>query len=192
MCLLSEKSEPLKFEAILNARELPSSGPNRAGTRRVNDHAAPDDLCAIFHDQLDHLYTLALLLTADQHEAEQCFMRGLEDCVAGKPAFREWARSWTRRAIIKNAIRMLSPAPERSRQPAAAKARKPPEQAFDNRSRVGAITQLEPFDRFVYVMSVLEGYSTRDCSTLLGCTEGEVVNARSRALFEIANVAANR
>ena len=47
---------------------------------------------------------------------------------------------------------------------------------------LAAVSQLQPLDRFVFVMSVLEGYADRECSALLGCSPGEVAEARIRAL----------
>jgi hypothetical protein len=41
---------------------------------------------------------------------------------------------------------------------------------------------LEPFDRFVLVMAVLEGYPLRECAVLLACTVREVVHSKSVAL----------
>lgn len=38
-------------------------------------------------------------------------MAGLEDSIHGNPVFKESAHSWSKRTIIKNAIRMISPAP---------------------------------------------------------------------------------
>lgn len=48
---------------------------------------------------------------------------------------------------------------------------------------------LPVFERFVFVMSVLERYSEQDCALLLEATRGEVVEARSRALQAIATAA---
>jgi hypothetical protein len=45
-----------------------------------------------------------------------------------------------------------------------------------------AILQLEPLERFVYVMSVLERYSDLDCSVLLGCARRDVIASRISAL----------
>jgi len=53
---------------------------------------------------------------------------------------------------------------------------------------IAAILGLEPFKRFVYVMTVLEGYSDQDCSLLLGCARRDVLAARSRALQQIGSV----
>ena len=95
-----------------------SSRLSQAVVKRVKEHAAPDELCKTFHDHVNYLYTLSLLLTADHDKAEQCFVGGLEDCLEGRPALQEWAHSWARRAIIRNAIRMVSPARNKI-QPAA-------------------------------------------------------------------------
>jgi len=51
------------------------------------------------------------------------------------------------------------------------------------------ILKLDALERFVFVMSVLEGYSNQDCSILLGCSRQAVANARARALEHLANAA---
>ena len=60
------------------------------------------------------MHSLSFLVTADQTKAEECFVSGLEDCVEGTYVFRDWARSWARRKIIQNAIRMLAPRKDHS------------------------------------------------------------------------------
>jgi hypothetical protein len=42
--------------------------------------------------------------------------------------------------------------------------------------------ELAPFERFVFVMLVLENYSEHECSVLLGCSRRDVIAARIRAL----------
>jgi DNA-directed RNA polymerase specialized sigma24 family protein len=165
-----------------------SSRRNLTEAQRGDEYATPCDLARIFHHRADQLYTLSSLLTADRDKAEQCFIAGLEDCLEGNPVFREWAESWARRIVIKNAIRMVSPKPGETRSEARSDNCEPPEPVPAVSTLVGAITQLAPFERFVYVMSVLEGYSGRDCSTLLRCTPNEIVKARTRALQRLANI----
>ena len=152
--------------------------------------AAPPDPCAIFNDQIDHLYTLALLLTGDHQQAERCCVAGLEDCLEGRPLAQEWAESWARRMIVNNAIKMVSPRPDGARfaenaQPAG-KTRQPFEAPPDSDGLVTVITGLRSFERFVYVMSVLEGYSSGTCAMLLHCKVTDVANARIRALQQLA------
>jgi hypothetical protein len=49
-------------------------------------------------------------------------------------------------------------------------------------AEIAAIEEVPAFERFAFVMSVLEHYSDRERSLLLNCTRGEVTAARSRAL----------
>src|SRR5215472_9439167 len=79
-------------------------------------YATCADFCQIFAEDMKNLYLLALVLTADAEKAEQCFVSGLDDCTAGNPVFKEWARSWARRVVIKRAIRMIAPGRERAGQ----------------------------------------------------------------------------
>lgn len=162
-----------------------SSEPNHAARQQGKEYARSCDFAAIFHNHAHELYTLSLLLTADQLKAEQCFVAGLEDCMKGSPVFREWAQSWARRIVIKNAIRMASPKPGETHVAAWPNDSEPPASVSDA-TLLGDIKGLASFERFVFVISVLEGYSARDCSSLLRCTVGEVVQARTRAIQQLA------
>jgi DNA-directed RNA polymerase specialized sigma24 family protein len=50
-----------------------------------------------------------------------------------------------------------------------------------------AVLRLEDFERFVFIMSVLEHYSEHDCALLLDCSAREIRGARTRALKELMN-----
>jgi DNA-directed RNA polymerase specialized sigma24 family protein len=50
-----------------------------------------------------------------------------------------------------------------------------------------AILALSAFERFVFVMSVLEKQSDEDCSMLLGCSRRDVMIARELALKRLAD-----
>jgi hypothetical protein len=146
-------------------------------------YASSDDFHRIFYEENDSLYRLSFLLTADREKAERCFVSGLEESVNGSPVFKEWAHSWARRAIIQNAVRLINPRPTEEHAPSS----------FDSDgttvavdlAETAAVLQLEPFERFVYVMSVLERYSDLDCSVLLGCARRDVITARIRAFQQI-------
>src|SRR5215831_21083702 len=73
------------------------------------EYATRRDFQKIFTEDMDDLHLLAFLLTADQDKAEECFVSGLEDSIDGNPVFRDWARSWSKRTIIKNAIKAVAP-----------------------------------------------------------------------------------
>jgi len=119
--------------------------------------------------------------------AEQCFVGGLHISQEGNHVFREWAESWARRAIILNAIRMIRPH-QTVDHPQAAKDRSAwPE--VTKQAKMTPIMELPTFERFVFVLSVLERYSDQECSLHLGCVRGAVVEARGRALKWMAQSA---
>lgn len=153
-------------------------------------YASDGDFQRIFHEDMHGLYLLAFLLTADHEKAEQCFVSGLEDAVNGNPVFKEWAGSWARRVIIQSAVRVINPRPVEGSvhsSPVSVSSdgkTLPAEQQLE----ITALLGLDPFERFVYVMTVLEYYSAQDCSLLLGCARRDVLAARSRALQQTASV----
>jgi len=75
----------------------------------TNEYATRENFCRVFTEDLNGLYQLSYLLTGDDEKAQQCFVAGLEDSVKANNVFKDWAHSWAKRAIIKNAIRALRP-----------------------------------------------------------------------------------
>ncbi len=158
-------------------------------------YATSADFCRIFERDMNRLYLLAFLLTTDHETAEKCFVMGLEDSKNGNPVFKDWAQSWARRSIIANAIRMIHPRPELAeRQPVietgtgehAGTGEVAVVTHLENFSEeVAAIIALPTFQRFAFVMSVLEGYSNREAALLLDCSVHELVSARTHALQQI-------
>jgi hypothetical protein len=148
-------------------------------------YATSADFRQIFHDEMQGLYLLSFLLTADREKAEQCFVSGIEDSIKGNPVFKEWARSWARRVIIQNAIRVIKPRPMQKTAPSNSGGKALPAE----QTEIARVLALEPFERFVYVMSVLERYSDHDCSILLGCARQEVMATRIRAVQQLGSTA---
>jgi hypothetical protein len=115
----------------------------------------------------------------------------LEDAAKSNRIFKDWARSWSLRTIIQNAIRMIGPTPEQTPDRRLEKATL---RAIDTRmereaqsdASLIAILSLGPFERFVFVMSILERYSDQDCSILLACLRRDVALARTQAAEHIA------
>lgn len=143
------------------------------------------DFCRIFQEEMRSLYLLALLLTGDFETAELCFVASLEDCVRTNRVFKEWARSWARRTIVQNAIRLEAPTPEGALELLRWLDPEVAERAVLNpmfNVSLARVLELPPFDRFVFVMLVLERLSRHECSLLLGCSPPEVIEARNRAL----------
>jgi DNA-directed RNA polymerase specialized sigma24 family protein len=150
------------------------------------EHATCTDFKKIFMDDMDSLHLLALLLTADDDLAGQCFVAGLDESIRDNSVFRQWARSWSRRAIVKNAIQYIKPGQPEEETGGVFEAEAFEMNDAQKEKLVASVTQLAPLERFVFVMSVLEGYSPAECSTLLGCPVAAVVSARSQALRQIA------
>jgi len=156
---------------------------------RPSPYASCADFRRIFDEDMNSLYLLAFLLTADRKKAEQCFVSGLEDAVEGNPVFKEWARSWARRAIIQNAVRVINPGPAKGtgRSSSAPMDRDDKSPLAEHPVEIATVLGLEPFERFVYVMTVLERYSDHECSLLLGCARRDVLAARTRAMQQIGS-----
>ena len=152
------------------------------------EYATSTEFCREFTENMDSMHLLSLLLTADLMKAEECFVRGLADCVTGSFVFRDWARSWARRTIIQNAIRMFAPRKDNSAVaevpsgPVGHSFGRTPEAGY----AIGSILRLKDFERFVFVMSVLEKYSDQDCALLLGCSRQDIGETRMRALVHVA------
>ena len=151
------------------------------------EYANDADFCKVFRQHLDSLYVLALLLTANQEQAERGFAASLEDCFRSHYVFRDWAPAWAKRSVIQNAIRLLKPCPPHCDSLHFAETPSPAKIATLNDAHwaLGRILTLEPFRRFVLVMSVLERYSDHECALLLSCSAKQVREARIEALRDL-------
>jgi hypothetical protein len=157
-------------------------------TEKAEACATSADFCRVFAENVENMHLLSFLLTADEAKAEESFVSSLEDCVKANHVFREWARSWARRTIVQNAVRML--APRRNHSTATPTPSDLVYCRFGRTSKANAaivsILGLEDFERFVFVMSVLYRYSDQDCSVLLGCSRQDVREVRTQALQHVA------
>jgi DNA-directed RNA polymerase specialized sigma24 family protein len=160
---------------------------NKTDENAMGPNATREDFRKLFTDDANGLYLLSFLLTGKHDMAERCFVAGLDECVEGNTAFQNWARSWARRIIIQNAIRMMMPRPGPSRPAPAALnlAGNLPGMRLQD-APFASILALEDFERLVYVLSVLEGYVDQNCALLLSASAQAVRNARERALKHIA------
>jgi DNA-directed RNA polymerase specialized sigma24 family protein len=157
------------------ARQSSDRGPTAA-------YATGADFHQIFQKDINRLYGLSLLLTADHSLAERCLVSGLEESSGSNRVFKAWLQSWTARTIIQNAIRMIRPT---SGAPQTLNS----EAATGQPAELAAVIELPPFERFAFILSVLERYSDQECSLLLNSNRGEVIAARTRALQSLGNSA---
>jgi DNA-directed RNA polymerase specialized sigma24 family protein len=146
-----------------------------------NRYATCQDFVRIFDDEMQGLYQLSHLLTGDRQKAERCFVAGMENCAKENRVFREWAHTWAKRVIVQNAIRDLQPRPRHpdwSALPTPFSYKDCPIERFE----VDAVLGLADFERFVFVLCVLERYREHDCALLLNCSASEVRETRTQAL----------
>jgi hypothetical protein len=158
---------------------------NKRSHEQAAEFATRADFEKIFTEDMHGLHLLSLLLTADQARAEQAFVAGLEDSIHGNPVFRQWARSWSKRAIIKNAIKLVAPtSAQQSSSPQAL-----PSETGDTQADalIACVTRLEPLQRFVFVMAILEGYSTTECAALLACSPHLILSAKAEVLRHVGS-----
>ena len=157
---------------------------SRIAINEKTEYATVDDFRKLFTAEMESLYLLALLLTADDRKAEATFVAGIEDAANSSKVFREWAHSWAKRVIIRNAIAAI--------RPVASKAGSVSEMSFFSKRLAGAharlanVLALEDFERVVFVLSVLEQYSFKECSLLLDCSLADVHRAQTAALTHLA------
>ena len=162
---------------------------NRSKPSIAADYATSDDFRKVFTEGLVGLYLLSYLSTGNREEAEQCFVAGLKDCITNNSVFKEWARSWARRAIVQNAIRMMAPRHNHTaRRIGGPDLGDKFQGTQETDAAIATVLALEDFERFVFVLSVLERYSDLDCSLLLSCSRVEVGVARMRVLQQISEL----
>jgi hypothetical protein len=102
----------------------------------------------------------------------------------------EWARWWARRAILKHAIQMIMPEREHTNSLSFISLKGAVRSGKNN--LFAAIVALHAFERFVFVMSVLERQSDEDCSSLLGCSRRDITIARTLAIQCLADIDTGR
>jgi hypothetical protein len=152
----------------------------------TEEFATADELRTLFVQQMDNFHLLAFLLTADNERAQQCIVDAIVECGNGHQVSRRWARLWARRTIVKNAIRIAARHPNGNSRLSGSEVDFESQKKQETDPTILQVLQLEDFERFVTVMSVLEGYTDDDCSTLLGCFKENLEQARERALQSIS------
>jgi RNA polymerase sigma factor (sigma-70 family) len=161
---------------------------NQSRRSQPNPYPTREDSVEVFHEDMNGLYQLSYLLTGDHEKAHKCFVAGIEDCVKENRGFRTWARSWAKRVIVENAILELKPRPSLPHSSSDATLFSENDESSSSRSHfdVDAVSRLGDFERFVFVMSVLEHYPYHECALLLGCSVSEIREGRVRALEQLA------
>lgn len=135
-------------------------------------YAEPGEYADVLIEQMNGLYLLSFLLTADRQLAETCFSTALDEYVQGRTTFMGWAKEEGRRAVLRRAVQIIRPVPKQAYSwsfPSIA-----PPLVSAAHQPFAAITSLSAFERFVFVMSVFEGLTDEECGSLLNCSMAEV------------------
>jgi hypothetical protein len=141
----------------------------------------------IFH--MDAYYSLALLLTASEEDAESCFALALDmwsqACKAQYPRVEDIVHKSMKRALVDSAIEICHPVLGRMHD-ASGMYLSTASSASSSSPWIACILQLETFERFVFVLSVLESYSDQECAELLDCQPEEIADARVQAFLSMS------
>jgi len=135
----------------------------------------------VFDEEMRNLYLLSFLLTADHDRAEKCLISAIARCGEGIGSVAEWERLWKRRIIFEHAIQMVMPSPDCADNGSFMVLKDPMGAAENN--LVADVLSLGSFERFVFVMSVLEGVSDEECAILLNCSQRDVMMSRVLTLL---------
>ena len=174
-----QQQEPLQKLLISSAQiENPAS-------TWTHSHGRYPDFCKVFLANLDSFYQLSFLLTTDPDRAEQCILASLHECVRPNHAARDSVQCWAKRTLVEHAIRALRPQPDAAQSSCPAR-QSPRQKACHGSFDIASVLSLPDFDRFAFVLSVLEEYSDRDCALLLDCLVDDVQKARTHALQQLA------
>jgi DNA-directed RNA polymerase specialized sigma24 family protein len=142
--------------------------------------------CKILKQEMEPLYLLALLLTADPQLAEECFLATVEETFEDVTVFNDWALAWIKHGIVKHAVRRIFREPSRTGVAGVVWSFKGD---GERTSPIDCLIQLSPLERFVFIMTSLEGYSLRKCAALLNRSMDELSHAKVAALRHMSSQA---
>lgn len=157
------------------------------------EYTGEEEFVSVFECERAGLQRLAILLTANSDSVRCCLIRALRECISTSSVSRQWALRWTRRVVIRNAISLVM---SRGNESSANTGDDKDEGliTFSPDDSPGAIAgsesilDLPDFDRFVFVICILERYSVYDCALLLGRSLRDVVEARQRVDKQVRRI----
>ncbi|MBV8672517.1 MAG: hypothetical protein JOZ33_03700 [Acidobacteriaceae bacterium] len=137
---------------------------------------SPAEYWELISGEMNVLYVLSFLLTADKEKAERCLEQALDEFIEGTDDFIDWARTRGRDAVLEHAFVTVKPAPLKGEDEmdfSDGLFSSPREHLF------GAIAGLPAFERFVFVMTTIYGKSDPECAKFLGAARWKVAVARA-------------
>jgi len=96
------------------ARKSMNTGVSTIFDDPLQEYGGGTDYTEIFIDQMNCLYLLSFLLTAEIQLTEKCFSKALDEYVQNVCGFMEWAKQDGRRAVLRHAVQIIKPAPRQA------------------------------------------------------------------------------
>ena len=157
------------------------------------EYARKEEFVGVFDSERKGLQRLAILLTANSEAAKRCLSRAFQECIASTSVSKEWVVSWTRRMVIRNAISLVMGTGGRSFVNTNDDADDgfvafSPDDSLGAIAASESILDLPEFERFVFVICVLERYSIHDCALLLGKSPRDISEARQRVGNQVGQI----
>ena len=140
-------------------------------------------------EEMSELYLLAFMLTADKETAAECVLDAMDDYLNSSVGnLIDWVGSDGKRAVIVHAVRLVGPKVKALHSWSLPDGTRP--SIAPNYQPFAVITTLNAFERFVYVLTILEGYGEEECASVLQCLQAEVVAASklSDQLFGLSDL----
>ena len=158
------------------------TGTLRHNSRKTTSYATENDFNQLFTAEIHDFFRLSLHLTADARKAERCLILAMKDCHGAKTIFRDFARVWARRMIIRNAIHLI----QRDGLETACDSQSTELQNENRRKMAPALGPAE-LARLAFVICAVEHLSVQDCALLLGRSPRDVNEAIVRAENQITS-----
>jgi hypothetical protein len=157
------------------------------------EYASKEEFASAFECERVGLIRLALLLTANHEAAKRCIILAFRECIASSSVSKGWALSWARRMVIRNAISLVTGTGGQSFVNTNHDANNgliafSPDDSLGAIAESESILDLPEFDRFVFVICLLERYSMLDCALLLGRSPRDINDARQRVVNQVGQI----
>ena len=154
------------------------------------EYARKGEFVSLFDCERASLHRLALLLTANSEAAKRCLIRAFRECISTSSVSKEWILSWSRRMVIRNAIGLVMGPGDQTFVNTDDDADNgliaiSPDESPSEFAESESILDLPECERFVFVICVLERYSTHDCALLLGKSPREINEVRHRVVNQV-------
>lgn len=136
-------------------------------------YATAEAFTALFRAEMSCMFHVAFLLTANLVSAEECFIAALDDCVRKDSVFLECAPAYARYAVIRRATKAISDRLQESPRSDTGQSETP-----TGPYKSDPLFLLPVFERAVFILCLLERFSDKQASLLLGATPEAVRRAR--------------